>query len=279
MLAPLLITLREGLEAALILGIVMAYLARTGNGHRSLQIWTGAGVAILVSMIVAVGIFFTVAELGGTAEQIFEGSVMLLAVAMLTYMVVWMRHQSSGIKAGLHEKVETALRTGSGFSLALMAFIVVVREGIETALFFFASTRSSTPTESIAGGLLGLALAAVLGYSIYRGSHRLNLRTFFNVTGVLLIVFAAGMLAHGLHEYQEAGVLPGFVGHLWNTGWLLDDESGVGGFLAGLVGYSSDPSLAEVLAYLGYLGVSLTYFFRSAKRPRGITQPDARRVA
>lgn len=279
MIAPLLVTLREGLEAALILGIIMAYLARTGNGHRSGPMWAGTGLAVLVSLLAGAAVFFTVGELEGTAEQLFEGSALFLAVAMLTYMVVWMRHQASGIREELQEKVQAALRSGSGFALALMAFVVVVREGIETALFFFASTLSSTPIESIVGGLLGLILAAALGYSFYRGSHRLNLRAFFNVTGVLLIVVAAGLLAHGVHEYQEAGILPEIVEHVWNLNWLLEEESTLGRFATALVGYNGTPSLLEVLAYIAYLGASLTYYFRSSKRPQRATQTPSQRVA
>ena len=150
MVAPLLVTLREGLEASLILGIIMAYLDRTGNAHRSGPVWAGTGLAVLVSLVAGAMVFFTVGELNGTAEQIFEGSALFLAVAMLAYMVVWMRHQVSGIRVGLQEKVQAALRSGSGVALALMAFVVVVRDGIETALFFFASTRSSSPLESTA---------------------------------------------------------------------------------------------------------------------------------
>lgn len=268
MIAPLLITLREGLEASLILGIVLAYLVRTGNGARSAHVWTGTGAAIVVSVLVGIGIFFTVGELEGAPEQIFEGSAMLLAVAVLTYMVVWMRRQSSGIKADLQEKVQSALSSGSGVALGLMAFLVVVREGVETALFFFASSRSSTPAESLVGGLLGLGIAALLGYSIYRGSHRLNLGSFFNTTGVLLVIFAAGMLAHGVHEYQEAGFLPAVVEHVWNLNWLVDEKATLGRFLSALIGYNGDPTLLEVLSYAGYLAVSLAYFFGSARAAR-----------
>ena len=278
MIAPLLITLREGLEATLILGIVLAYLARTGNGDRSGQVWAGTAVAILVSLAAGIGIFFTVGELEGAAEQIFEGSAMLLAVAMLTYMVVWMRRQASSIKTDLHARVQTALRSGSSLALALMAFFVVLREGIETALFFFASTRSSTAVESIVGGVLGLGAAALLGYSIYRGSRRLNLSTFFNLTGALLVVFAAGMLAHGVHEYQEAAILPTVVEHVWNLNWLLDEKATAGQFLTALVGYNGNPSLMEVVAYVGYLAASLPYFFGPLARASAQTA-SSRRVA
>jgi len=278
MVAPLLVTLREGLEASLILGIIMAYLDRTGNAHRSGPVWAGTGLAVLVSLVAGAMVFFTVGELNGTGEQIFEGSALFLAVAMLAYMVVWMRHQVSGIRVGLQEKVQAALRSGSGVALALMAFVVVVREGIETALFFFASTRSSSPLESTAGGLLGLIFAVALGYSLYRGSRGLNLRAFFDVTGVLLIIVAAGLLARGVHEFQEAALLPQIVEHVWSTNWLLNEESTMGRFLTALVGYNGSPSLLEVLAYVAYLATSLTYF-RSPERPQRLDQPGPKRAA
>ncbi len=279
MIAPLLVTLREGLEATLILGIILAYLTRTGNRSRSGPVWVGTGLAVLVSLLAGAAVFFTVGELQGTTEAIFEGSTMLLAVAMLTYMVVWMRRQASGIRAGLQEKLQAALSSGSGLALLLMAFVVVAREGIEMALFFFAASRTSTPVESAIGGVLGLALAAGLGYSVYRGSHRLNLRAFFNATGVLLILFAGGLLAHGIHEYQEVGLLPEIVGHVWDINWLLDDGSTLGRFLTALVGYNGNPSLLEVLAYFVYLATAFTYFLRSGKRPQRTAETGSRQAA
>lgn len=278
MVAPLLITLREGLEAALIIGIVLAYLARTGNGHRSAPVWVGTAAAILVSVIAGVAIFLTVGELEGAAEQIFEGTAMLLAVAVLTYMVIWMKRQSSSIRGGLQDKVQAALRSGSGLALAAMAFLVVVREGIETALFFFASSRSSNAVESLLGGIAGLALATALGYAVYRGSHRLNLGTFFNATGVLLIVFAAGLLAHGIHEFEEAGVVPILIEHLWDVNWLLDEKSDLGRFLTALVGYNGNPSLLEVAGYVSYLALSLNRYLSPSARSETPLRED-RQVA
>ncbi|MCL4371309.1 MAG: FTR1 family protein [Chloroflexi bacterium] len=278
MVAPLFVTLREGLEATLILGIILAYLARTGNHRHSGPVWVGTGLAVLVSLLAGAAIFFTVGELDGIAEQIFEGSTMLVAVAMLAYMVVWMRRQASGIRAELQEKLQAALSSGSGAALMLMAFVVVAREGIETALFFFAASRTTTPAESAVGGLLGLVLAAGLGYSVYRGSHRLNLRAFFNVTGVMLMIFAAGLLAHGIHEFQEAGLLPEVVEHVWNVNWLLDEKSTLGRFLTALVGYNGNPSLLEVLAYLAFLATSFTYYFRSPARPQGTAETRPRQA-
>jgi len=275
MSASLLITLREGMEASLILGIVFAYLARTGNQRRFAAIWLGTVAAIVVSLGAAAAIFLTVGELEGGAEEIFEGTAMFLAVAMLSYVVVWMKRQASGLRGELQERVKAALAEGSGLALAFLAFVVVVREGLETALFFYVSTRASGFLESVLGGALGLAAAAILGYSIYRGSHRLNLRAFFNVTGVLLILFAAGLLAHGIHEYQEVELLPEGVEHIWDTNGFLNQQSTLGRFLTALVGYNGSPSLVEVLAYMAYLGASLAYYFRTTDHglSRSSTRP------
>ncbi len=274
MLAPLLITLREGMEAALILGIIFAYLARTGNPRHFGAVWLGTGAAVAASLAAGAAVFLTVGELEGAAEEVFEGTAMFLAVAMLTYMVVWMKRQASAIRGELQEKVRAALATGSGMALSLLAFVVVGREGMETALFFYASTRASTPLESLLGGALGLAIAVALGYSLYRGSHRLNLRAFFNVTGVLLILFAAGLLAHGIHEYHEAGLLPEMIEHVWDVNWLLDEKSTLGRFLTALVGYNANPSLLEVLAYAAYLATALAYYLRDAGR--SLSRPSPR---
>jgi high-affinity iron transporter len=279
MIAPLLVTLREGLEAALIVGIILAHLARTGNRRRFGAVWTGTALAVLVSLLAGAAVFVTVGELEGRPEQIFEGSAMLLAVAMLSYMVVWMRRQASGIGAQLQERLQAVLSSGSGLALMLLAFVVVVREGIETVLFFFAASQTTTPVDSAIGGLLGLAIAGGLGLSIYRGSRWLPLRTFFNVTGGMLLLFAAGLLGHGIHEYQEAGLLPEIVDHVWNVNWLLDENSTLGRFLSALVGYNGSPSLLETLAYLGYLATSFTYYFRTGQRRRGIPERSPRQAS
>ena len=259
MVASLVITLREGLEATLILGIILAYLAKTGNRQHFSSVWLGTTAAAIASVGAAALIFVTVGELNGTAEQIFEGSTMLLAVAVLSYMVVWMREATSP-RASLQRRVEKALNARSSAALLLLAFLVVVREGIETVLFLFAAVRTSTPLESTVGAVLGLLLAVGVGYSIYSGGRRLNLRMFFNVTGALLVLFAAGLLAHAVGELQEAGLVPAMIEHVWDTNWLIEQQSGAGSFLRALLGYNASPSIEEVVAYLGYLAIALRYF-------------------
>ena len=261
MLSAFLITLREGLEAALVIGIILAYLNRTGNRASFRSVWTGVALAVVTSLAAGTVIYFVAGELTGRAEEIFEGIAMFLAVGVLTWMILWMAKRSANIRRHLQAQVDSAVTTGSALGLVLLTFVVVVREGVETALFLFATTRiEESAALSTIGALLGLVLAVGIGYGIYRGATRLNLRAFFNVTSVLLIVFAAGLLAHGIHEFQEAGVVPIVVEHVWDINDVIPEQSTAGRFLTAVVGYNGNPSLTEVIAYVVFLvGVLLAY--------------------
>lgn len=257
-----LVTTREGLEASLIVGIVLAYLAKTGNRRYFRVIWLGTAAAVALSVLLGAALFFTVGELEGRREQIFEGVAMLTAVAVLTWMIFWMRKQARHIKHDLEEKLQSAIVAGSAVGLASVVFFAVLREGWETALFIFAIGESSTPAATAIGAVIGLVISVAFGVALYMGSRRLNLRQFFTVTGILLIVFAAGLLAHAVAEFQEAGLLPETVEHVWNTNGVVPEDSHVGRFLTALFGYNGDPSLLEVLVWFGYLVVALTFFLR-----------------
>lgn len=253
-LSSLLITLREGLEAALIIGIILAFLNSSGYRKWFKYIWFGTPAAMTVSAIVGGVLFSTVGALEGRVEEIFEGSAMLLAAGVLTWMIFWMRKQSVNIKGQLHGEIQSALSSGSTLALMGIAFIAVVREGIETTLFLFAATRETESNLlSIVGGVTGLVAAIAIGYALYKGSTKLNLRAFFNVTGLLLILFAAGLIAHGVHEYQEAGLLPIVVEHVWDINGFLPESSIFGNFLSAVFGYNGNPSLLEVIVYIGYI--------------------------
>ncbi len=266
MLGSLLITLREGLEAALIIGIVLAYLARTDNRQSFKPVWLGVSLAVLASLIAGAAIYLLAGELSGKAEEVFEGVAMFLAVGVLTWMIFWMRKQAVNIKVHLHAQMQSVLTSGSSLGLVVIAFVVVVREGIETVLFLFAATRvAESPILFAAGGFLGLVIAIGIGYSLYKGSSRLNLRTFFNVTSLVLIVFAAGLLAHGIHEFHEAGIIPPVIEHVWDINHILPEKSTVGRFLTAIVGYNGNPSLVEVMAYSLYLVLALGSYFRPIK--------------
>jgi high-affinity iron transporter len=253
---------REGLEASLIVGIVLGYLAKTENRRYFGLIWLGTAAALAVSVATGATLFFTVGELQGRAEQIFEGLAMLSAVAVLTWMIFWMRKQAANIKRELEARLANAIAAGSAVGLASVVFFAVLREGWETALFLFAIGESSTPLATAIGALVGLAISISLGVAIYMGSRRLDLRQFFTTTGLLLIVFAAGLLAHATHEFQEAGLLPAVIEHLWNTNSVVSENSHFGKFLTALFGYNGDPSALEVGVWLLYLGTALAFFLR-----------------
>ncbi|HYM64050.1 MAG TPA: FTR1 family protein, partial [Gaiellaceae bacterium] len=236
-------------------------------------IWAGTAAAVLVSAVTGAALFFTVGALEGRAEQIFEGVAMLSAVAVLTWMIFWMRKQAMGIKRELETRLQGAIAAGSAVGLASVVFFAVLREGWETALFLFAISESSTPLSTSVGAVLGLVVSISLGVALYMGSRRLNLRQFFTATGILLIVFAAGLLAHGIHEFQEAGLLPLTVEHVWDTNGFVSEDSNVGLFLKALFGYNGNPSLLEVVAWLSFLVVALAFFLRPLATWRRQTAP------
>jgi high-affinity iron transporter len=278
--ASFVIALREGIEAALIVSIVLAYLKQLGATDRSRLVWWGTALAVLLSAAVGTAIFVAGAEFEGTAEQVFEGLVTLAAVGVLTWMIFWMRRQGARIKSELHEKVDTALVAG-GLALAGLAFFAVLREGIETALFLYAAAKGTAvegtavaPATQVTGAVLGLALAVILGVLLYRGGIRMNLRSFFRVTGMILIVVAAGLFAYSLHELQEAGWLPILEAHAFDLSASLPDDAGAGAILRGLVGYNADPTWLEVVGWGAYLLVVGGLFLRRPVVPGTKSRPE-----
>lgn len=255
MLTALLITLREGLEAALIIAVVISFLNRMGEGSRSRYVWLGAGAAAGLSAVAGVILFLVSGEMPEEAGEIFEIAVTVLAVGVLTYMVLWMRSHGSEVRGELEHKTRRAARAASPLALAALAFAAVGREGLETVLFLFASVSSSGVLETIGGGGIGIALAVAAGAGLYRGSSRLNIRLFFNVTGVLLIIFAAGILSSALHELEAAGLPAALVEPVWDSGGLLADDSGAGAVFKALLGYEASPSLVQIISYWSYIAV------------------------
>jgi len=252
MLASFLITLREGLEAALIIGIVLGVLRRLGRADRGRIVWAGVLTAVALSLVVGLALNALGVALEGRGEAVFEGVAMLLAAGVLTWMIFWMQRQGRHIQAQLESDVRAAVTAGSAWALFGLAFVAVVREGIETALFLTAAAFSATPAQTLVGGVLGLAVAVALGWLMFAAGGRLNVRAFFRVTGVLLLLFATGLVAQGVHELQEAALLPTFVEHVWDINPILDEKSLVGQFLKSLFGYNGNPSLEEVVAYSLY---------------------------
>jgi high-affinity iron transporter len=188
----------------------------------------------------------------GRGEEIFEGLTMLLASGVLTWMIFWMQRQGRQIQAELETDVRQATATGNTWALFSLALIAVVREGIETVLFLTAAAFSATPAQTLVGGILGLAAAVALGWLIFATGRRLDVRAFFRATSILLILFAAGLVAHGVHELQEAALLPTFFEHVWDVNHILDENGTVGSLLKALFGYNGNPSLLEMAAYAAY---------------------------
>ncbi|HET8525404.1 MAG TPA: iron uptake transporter permease EfeU [Actinomycetota bacterium] len=264
--AAFVITLREGIEAALIVSILLAYLRQLGRQDLSRLVWWGTALAFLVSFGIGTAIFVAGAEFEGRSEEIFGGLATLIAVGVLTWMIFWMRRQGARIKAELEQRANLALVAGGG-ALAALAFFAVLREGIETALFLFAAAEGTAVKSGGVGGqllgaILGLALAIVLAMLLYRGAIRMNLRSFFRLTGLILIVVAAGLFANGIHELQEAGWFPFLEGTAFDFTAALPDDGGFGAVLRGLLGYNADPTTLEVIAWLAYLVIVGAFYLR-----------------
>jgi high-affinity iron transporter len=252
MLASALITLREGLEAALIVGIVMGVLRKMGRADRSRPVWAGVLAAVAVSVVARLAFNALGVAFEGRGEAIFEGVAMLLAAGVLTWMIFWMQRQGRKIQADLETDVRRAVTEESAWALFTLAFVAVVREGIETVLFLTAAAFSATGAQTLIGGALGLTVAIGIGWLIFVAGKELDVRAFFRVTGVVLVLFAAGLVAHGVHELQEAALVPTIVEHVWNVNPILSEDSTVGQFLQALFGYNGNPSLIEVLSYIAY---------------------------
>jgi high-affinity iron transporter len=279
--AAFLITLREGMEAALIVAIILAYLRSVGRSDRFSLVWGGVGAAVAISLVTGAIIFAIAGGLPHTAGEIFEGVASLLAVGVLTWMIFWMRRNAIHIKGELQGRVDLALASGSGLALAALSFFVVLREGLETVLFLFSAFQAGSETSGalkFLGAILGLTVAVGLGVLIYRGGIKLNLRTFFRVTGILILIIAASLLVYGTHELLEVGAFR----FLEGTGLLA--PAGVIGALTGLVnrivvGLRGQPSWLEFGAWLAYLVVVGILFFRPVRAPAPWTTPDAHREA
>jgi len=252
MIESFVIALREGIEAALIVGIILGYLKKVGAETLAKPIYYGVGLGVLASIGVA-GLFLLLrVEFAGRYEQLFEGITMLVAAVILTTMILWMRNNSKTYSEDLREKVETALTKRQSYGLASLAFVSIWREGIETVLFLGSASFTSSGIQLLIGGGLGLGLAVLIGVAIMKYSVRLDLRTFFNVTGILLILFAAGLVGRSILEFQEAGVIAPMIEHVYDINWLIDGQSTAGKLLTALLGYDASPSLAEVFGYIGY---------------------------
>jgi high-affinity iron transporter len=256
MLPSFILSVREGLEAALIIGIVLGALRQIQHRDLAASIWAGAGSASLLSLLTAILLTHLGLDLKDPAEAIFEGITMLLAAGILTWMIFWMNRRARNMKGELESGVQRASQMGK-WSLFGLAFIAVLREGVELALFLTAATFSSSALQTILGALLGLSTAILLGWSFFATTVRLDLRRFFQVTGFLLLLFAAGLVARGVGELVDVGWIPALIEHVWDLGGVISAESVLGQTLGALFGYSPSPSLMQVLSYAVYFGAVL----------------------
>ena len=262
MLPTYLLSLREGLEAALIIGIVLGAVSKIRRTDLVPTVWLGALSAIGVSILTAIVLTMFGMSLEDPGEAIFEGITMLIAAGILTWMIFWMSKQARFLKSELEAGIHKAAASAGKSAVFWLAFVAVVREGIELALFitaaFFAGNRVGVATDvvqTLVGTILGLGTAALLSWTLFATTVRLDLRRFFQVTGFLLILFAAGLVAHGVHEFNEVGWIPSVIEHVWNLGAVISEDSLFGQLLQTLFGYNSSPSLTEMIAYFGYIAV------------------------
>lgn len=277
MLVPFLIMLREGLEAALIVGIVAGYLTRTGRGAWMPAVWIGIFLAVALALFAGAGLQLASAEFPQRTQEFFEAIVGLAAVAILTSMVLWMRRAARSIKAELHSSIDTALSGSGGRSAALicLVFFAVAREGLESVFFLLALFQQSPGPQGPLGALIGIAVSVVLGYGIYVGGVRLDLARFFHWTGVFILFVAAGILAGSLRHLHEAGVWNGLQTVAFDLTPVLPVDGVPGTILSGLLGYHDAPAVGEVLVYIAYLGLTLFLFLRSPAPKHARARPAA----
>jgi len=279
MIETLLIMWRETLEAALIVGILLTYLNRSGHPAGRRHVWLGAGAAVLAAVGCAAASRGAITLLSPDTQELAQAGVLFLAVGVLSWMVVWMSRNARAIRGELHRKADVALETGRLVGLATIAFVAVFREGMETVLFLWGVVveRAAHPAVAplVAAGLAGAALAVATAWLFFRGFAFLRLQTFFRVTGVLLLLIAAGLLSSGVNKLIGLGWLPPLVPQVWNSSWLVRDGSALGAILSALMGYRSRPSLLEVVAFVAYFPPMLWALTRVDAEPRAARRETA----
>lgn len=268
--ASFVITLRETMEAALIVGILLAYLSKTNNEKLKKDVWIGTAFAVLASIIGAIIFHLALGGFEGDTEKLFEGIVMTTAAAVLTWMIVWMFSNAHTLQFELEQKTNVVLSNESRYALVGLAFVSVFREGIETVLFLTSVGANEGIVAETFGAISGIIIATILAALFFKGTYDLNIKKFFNVTSIILILFAAGLFSHAIHEFQELGYF-GEVTNLWNKvrwdtkGILNDKDEGFGSLVRALLGYQDTPSLLEILSYVFYWVMIALMFIRVNK--------------
>jgi high-affinity iron transporter len=265
-LANFLIGLREGLEAGLVVGILIAYLVKIGRRDVLPRIWLGVGLAVALSLGLGCLLTFGTYGLSFAAQELIGGLLSIVAAGFVTWMIFWMLRTARGLSRELRSEVDSHL-TGAGWGLVLVAFLAVGREGLETALFIWAAVQASgSTTLPLIGASLGIAVSVVLAYLIYRGVLTINLSKFFTYTGVFLIVVAGGVLAYGVHDLQEAGFLPGLNTLAFDVSAAVPPDSWYGTLLKGVFNFSPATTVFEAVAWAAYVVPVMYFFLRSVRR-------------
>lgn len=260
MFSNYLIGLREGIEAALVVSILLTYLVRTDRKPLIRFVWYGVGTAVLVSILIAVGLETISSELSETLEPIFAGIVSFVAVGFVTWMIFWMKRSARTISSDLRNQLDNAAISGGAIAVAAMAFVAVLREGAETAIFFWAAAHATGNSfASVVGLILGLGTAVIVGWVFYRSTSTINLSKFFKVTSILLVFVAAGVLSYGIHEFQEVGWLPGEANVLLDLSGVLVEGTFLATLVAGLFNLKPTTTTLQVIGYVGY-SVTVLYF-------------------
>ena len=266
MLANALIGLREGLEASLVVSILVAFLVRTDRRAELPKVWLGVAVAVVVSVGVTLGLTLTQQALTFEAQEALGGALSIVAVAFVTWMIFWMRVNARTLSSELRGRLDDAIRLGP-VAVVVMSALAVGREGLETAVFFFAAAQAAGQTaQPLVGFLLGIATSIVLAYLLYRGAVRIDLGTFFTVTGFLLVFVAAGILAYGVHDLQEARILPGLTTLTFDVSSAVPPDSWYGALLKGVLNFSPRTTVLQAAVWLAYVGVVLPLFLRPQRR-------------
>ncbi|MFK0245662.1 iron uptake transporter permease EfeU [Amycolatopsis azurea] len=265
--ASALIGLREGLEAALVVSILVAFLVKTERRHALRWVWLGVGVAVLLSVGVGAILTYSTAQLSFEQQELLGGGLSIVAVGFVTAMIFWMRKASRTIAAELRGKLDEALDVGP-VAVLVLSFFAVGREGLETAVFFYSTVQTAQggTTEPLIGFTAGILVAIVLAYLIYRGAVRFDLGKFFTITGVLLVFVAAGVLGYGLHDLQEAAFLPGLNALAFDASAVLPESSWYGALLKGIFNYSQQTTLLQAVAWVAYVAIVLPLFLRPKKK-------------
>ncbi|MEV0084659.1 iron uptake transporter permease EfeU [Saccharopolyspora sp. NPDC050642] len=271
-----LIGLREGLEAVLVVSILVAFLVRTDRRRALPQVWLGVAAAVALSVALGAVLTYTAATLSFEAQEAFGGIASIIAVAFVTGMIFWMRRAGRTMAAQLRGQLDEALRLGP-VAVATVAFLSVAREGMETAVFFFSSVQSAGggTVLPLVGFLIGIAISILLGWLLYAGAIKVNLSKFFTVTGVLLVFVAAGVFAYGVHDLQEAGILPGLNALAFDVSNIIPPTSWYGALLKGIFNFSPQTTVLEAVVWAGYVAIVLPLFLRP-HRPAETRTGDAK---